>query len=61
MTSQAIFDMDYNGGGTYTSSAIEHSLVNKFKPSTGIRSFTPHLTMVITDGQTQEFNKLPGN
>ena len=55
---QAILDIDYNGGGTHTASAIKYALENKFKPETGYRNRVPHITMVITDGETADSHML---
>ena len=58
--SQAIFDIEYHGGGTWTSKALNEATDTKFLPETGHRQFVPHVTMVVTDGETQGPELLPG-
>uniref|UniRef100_A0A3B4EV25 VWFA domain-containing protein n=1 Tax=Pundamilia nyererei TaxID=303518 RepID=A0A3B4EV25_9CICH len=46
-------------GGTYTAKAIEHAVQNVFTPQRGSRSNAKKVLIVITDGESQDSNRLP--
>uniref|UniRef100_A0AAZ1Y426 VWFA domain-containing protein n=1 Tax=Oreochromis aureus TaxID=47969 RepID=A0AAZ1Y426_OREAU len=46
-------------GGTYTAKAIEHIVQNVFTPQRGSRSNAKKVLIVITDGESQDSNRLP--
>nr|CAB3264412.1 neurogenic locus notch homolog protein 1-like [Phallusia mammillata] len=51
---QAVTELYYNGTGTKTGQALGYAIKHKFNKESGRRMHIPHITVVVTDGRSQD-------